>query len=123
MSNNCLSKLLKHLYAYCKTILVWAWSHKGKLSALIPPRPKKPQIDAMIKMVSQIQPQARPAGIESAHRHHAPYHNTSYFNSDSSKLWSRKPDSVFFFLLSSQRKTIIWLFREKILCFQNNYVF
>ena len=90
-SDNCPSKLLKHLYTYCNTVLPLAWSHKGKLSALIPHPPQAP-VDTMIKMVSQIPSQAKPAGTESAH---ALDQNTSYAIFDSGNFWSRKPDSVF----------------------------
>ena len=75
-----------------------------RVNALIPAPPQAP-IDAMTKMASHTPPQAKSAGIESAHKHHALDHNTSYFNfDDSGNFWSRKPDSVFS-LLSLQKKS------------------
>ena len=101
-SHNCLSKLLKHLYTYSNTILPWAWSHKVKVSALIPHPPQAP-VDTMIKMALQIPPQTKPAGIESAH---ALDQNTSYAIFGSGNFWSRKPDSVSSYFLYKKKHNL-----------------
>ena len=69
------------------------------VSALIPHPPQAP-VDTMIKMASQIPPQAKPAGIESVH---ALDQNISYVIFDSGNFWSRKPDSVFSYFLYKKK--------------------
>ena len=78
----------------------------------------------MIKMGSQLPPQAKPAGIESAHKHHALDQNTSYFNFDSGNFWSIKPDSVFSYFLYKKSRSVylkkkkhnIFLYKKIIIC-------
>ena len=69
---------------------------KGKC---INPHSHPPQAptDTILKMASQIPPQAKPEEIESAHKHHALDQNTLYLNIDSCNFWSRKPDSYFLY--------------------------